>query len=56
MISKDIDELRLRAGISRLEDNYTLIALNKDGSIKDPLSALQEFADLVIEYHEKNLK
>ena len=44
-----IDELRLDAGISRLDDNFRLIVINKQGEVIDPLIGLEKFARLIVE-------
>ena len=44
-----IDDLRLEAGISRLHDNVTLIAVTKEGGINDPLVGLEKFAELIVQ-------
>lgn len=48
-----IDQFRLDAGISRTVDSTGkivtgLICLNKDGSVRDPLEGLAEFAELIM--------
>ena len=49
MMNKRIDELRLDAGISRLDDNFRLIVINKQGEVIDPLIGLEKFARLIVE-------
>jgi hypothetical protein len=44
-----INDLRLEAGISRLHDNVTLIAMTKEGAINDPLDGLEKFAELIVQ-------
>jgi hypothetical protein len=48
-MNKRIDELRLDAGIARLDDNFRLIVINKQGEVIDPLIGLENFAKLIIE-------
>jgi hypothetical protein len=43
------NELRLDAGISRLDDNFRLVVIGKDGNVTDPLLGLEKFALLVIQ-------
>jgi hypothetical protein len=43
-----INELRLNAGISRLDDSITMVAVNKDGTIRNPLDGLEDFAQLIV--------
>ncbi len=43
-----VDSLRLDAGIAILDDNGTMVAINKMGDIINPLVGLQEFAKLVL--------
>lgn len=48
-----IDQFRLDAGISRTVDPTGkivtgLICLNKDGSVRDPLEGLADFAELIM--------
>ena len=50
MMNKElINNLRLDAGISRLDDNVTLIAVTKEGDINDPLDGLEKFAELIVQ-------
>lgn len=44
-----INDLRLEAGISRLDDNVTLIAVTKEGNINDPLVGLEKFVELIVQ-------
>jgi hypothetical protein len=48
-MNKLLNELRLDAGISRLEDNLRLVVVNKEGKITDPLEGLEKFAELIIQ-------
>jgi hypothetical protein len=48
-MNKLLNELRLDAGIYRLEDNLRLVSVNKEGKITDPLEALEKFAELIIQ-------
>ena len=43
-----INDLRLKVGIARLDDNVTMVALNKDGTLRNPLDALEDFAQLIV--------
>jgi hypothetical protein len=49
VMNKQIDELRLDAGISRLDDNFRLIVINEQGEVIDPLIGLEKFARLIIQ-------
>jgi hypothetical protein len=48
-MNKRINVLRLRAGISRLEDDSRLVVINQEGKAIDPLIGLQKFADLIVQ-------
>jgi hypothetical protein len=48
-MNKLLNELRLDAGIARLDDNLRLVVLNKEGTVMDPLHGLEIFARLVIQ-------
>jgi hypothetical protein len=50
-----INDLRLEAGLSRLHDNVTLIAVTKEGGINDPLVGLEKFAELIVQECEMAL-
>ena len=43
-----VDSLRLDAGIAMLNDNGTMVAINKMGDIIDPLVGLQKFTELIL--------
>ena len=47
-MNERINELRLDAGIGRLNEVPYLVAVNKEGEIIDPLEGLQQFAELII--------
>lgn len=51
-----INDLRLDAGITRLDDNIRMLALNEDGTVTDPLVGLERFARLVIQECIKTLE
>ena len=44
-----LNVLRLKAGISRLEDDHRLVVINKEGNVIDPLIGLEKFARLIVE-------
>ena len=44
-----LNVLRLKAGISRLEDDRSLVVINKEGNVIDPLIGLEKFAELIID-------
>ena len=43
-----LNVLRLKAGISRLEDDHRLVVINKEGNVIDPLIGLEKFAELIV--------
>lgn len=47
-MNERIQELRIEAGISRLQDDPRLVVVNKDGNIIDPLIGLEKFAELIV--------
>lgn len=47
-MNERIKELRIEAGISRLQDDPRLVVVNKDGNIIDPLIGLKKFAELIV--------
>ena len=47
-MNERINELRLDAGIGRLNEVPYLVAVNKEGEIIDPLEGLQKFAELIV--------
>ena len=47
-MNERINELRLDAGIGRLNEVPYLVAVNKEGENIDPLEGLQQFAELII--------
>ena len=55
-MNKRINELRLDAGIGRLDEVPYLVAVNKEGEIIDPLEGLQQFAELIIQECMDNLE
>ena len=48
-MNKQINELRLDAGISLLHDEPYLVAVNKSGEIIDPIAGLEKFAQLIVQ-------
>ena len=51
-----VNSLRLDAGIAMLDDNGTMVALNKMGDIIDPKVGLENFAELIVRECEKLLR
>ena len=49
MMKPYLNELRIKAGISRLENDQRLVVINKEGKVIDPLIGLEKFAQLVVE-------
>jgi hypothetical protein len=49
MMNEHLNELRLEAGIARLEDDPWLVVINKEGNVIDPLIGLEKFAELIIQ-------
>ena len=49
------NELRLEAGIARLEDDPWLAVVDKNGKVIDPLIGLEKFAELIIRESAKFL-
>ena len=43
-----LNVLRLKAGISRLEDDRSLVVINKEGNVIDPLIGLQLYGEAVV--------
>ena len=43
-----LNVLRLKAGISRLEDDHRLVVINKEGNVIDPLIGLQLYGEAVV--------
>jgi len=48
-MNERFNELRLDAGIGRLNEVPYLVAVNKEGEIIDPLEGLQQFAELIVQ-------
>ncbi len=48
-MNEHLNVLRLKAGISRLEDDQRLVVINKEGNVINPLIGLEKFAQLVVE-------
>ena len=48
-MNPELDKLRIKAGISRIQDDYRLIVITKDGQVTDPLNGLEKFAELIID-------
>ena len=44
-----LNELRLEAGIARIEDDPWLVVINKESNVIDPLIGLEKFAELIIQ-------
>ena len=42
-----LNELRLEAGIARIEDDPWLVVINKEGNVIDPLIGLQLYGEAV---------
>jgi len=49
-MNKLLNELRLRAGIARLEDGKTIVCVNRNGNIIDPLEGLEQYGGLIINH------
>ena len=48
-MNERINQLRLEAGISRLQDEPKfMVAVNKEGTVIEPLSGLEKFAELIV--------
>jgi hypothetical protein len=43
-----INELRLSVGLGRLEHGCSIVCINKDGSLEDPLVGLERFAEAIV--------
>jgi hypothetical protein len=43
-----LNELRLEAGIARIEDDPWLVVINKEGNVIDPLIGLQLYGEAVV--------
>ena len=48
-MNEHLNVLRLKAGISRLENDQRLVVINKEGNVINPLIGLEKFAQLVVE-------
>ena len=48
-MNEHLNELRLKAGIARIEEDPWLVVINKEGDVIDPLIGLEKFAQLVVE-------
>jgi hypothetical protein len=49
VMNEHLNVLRLKAGISRLENDQRLVVINKEGNVINPLIGLEKFAQLVVE-------
>jgi hypothetical protein len=48
-MNERINELRLKAGISRLHDEpKVMVAVSEEGKVIEPLDGLEKFAELII--------
>lgn len=47
-MNKLLNELRIQAGIGRLEDGPWLAVIDKEANVIDPLIGLEKFAELII--------
>ena len=47
-MNEHLNDLRLKAGIARFEDDPRLVVINKEGDVIDPLIGLQKFAELIV--------
>ena len=49
-MNERINQLRLEAGISRLQDEPKfMVAVNEEGTVIEPLSGLEKFAELIVQ-------
>jgi hypothetical protein len=48
MMNEHLNELRLEAGIARIEDDPWLVVINKEGNVIDPLIGLQLYGEAVV--------
>ena len=46
-MNKRINELRLLAGISQLQDDPRLVVIDKNGNVINPMLGLEKFAELI---------
>ena len=51
-----VDKLRLDAGIAMLEDNGTMVVINKMGDIINPKVGMENFAEFIVRECEKLLR
>lgn len=47
-MNEHLNELRIKAGIARLEDDPWLAVINKEGNVIDPLIGLQLYGEAVV--------
>lgn len=47
-MNERINDLRLEAGISQLQDDPRLVVIDREGNVIDPLVGLEKFAELII--------
>jgi hypothetical protein len=48
MMNEHLNELRLEAGIARIEDDPWLVVINKEGNVIDPLIGLQLYGEAIV--------
>ena len=49
VMNAHLNELRIKAGIARLEDVRILVVINKECKVIDPLIGLEKFAELIVD-------
>ena len=47
-MNERLNELRLDAGISQLQDDPRLVVIDRSGKVIDPLVGLEKFAELIV--------
>lgn len=47
-MNERLNELRIQAGIGRLEDGPWLVVIDKEANVIDPLIGLEKFAELIV--------
>ena len=47
-MNEHLNELRLEAGIARIEDDPWLVVINKEGNVIDPLIGLQLYGEAIV--------
>ena len=48
-MNERLNELRLDAGISQLQDDPRLVVIDRSGKVIDPLVGLEKFAELIVQ-------